>query len=59
MSTYEQIDEFTGRGKNIRKYQKKRKSKLERLQGELYIQNYLTTEEEQQKFTTPMKGWTM
>lgn len=59
MSTYEQIDEFPGQGKRIRKFQKKRKSKLERLQGKKYLQRYKLTEEEQQKFKSPMRHWTM
>jgi hypothetical protein len=59
MSTYEQIDEFPGRGKSIRKFQKKLKSKLERLQGKNYLQRYKLTGEEQQKFKSPMKHWTM
>ncbi len=59
MSTYEKIDDFPGKRTNYAKYQKKRKSKLERLQGKLYIIDYLNSGNEQQKFKSPMKGWTM
>ena len=59
MSTYEQIDEFPGHRQGTRKFQKRLKSRLERLQGKRYLQRYKLTGEEQQKFKSPMRHWTM
>ena len=58
MSYYEQIDDRPGRRTDYIRYQKRRKAKLERKQAKNYIKKFIQTEEEQQKFKSPMKGWT-
>jgi len=58
MGTYEKIDNLPGYGQGERKFAKKKKSKLERIQGKNYLHRYKVTGEEQQKFKSPMKGWT-
>lgn len=58
MNSYEKIDNVPGNGQGTRKFAKKQKSKLERIQGKKYLYRYKLTGEEQQKFRSPMKGWT-
>jgi len=46
MNSYEKIDNLPGNGQGTRKFAKKQKSKLERIQGKKYLYRYKLTGEE-------------